>query len=213
MFSGADGVIAEESFLGEPILEVVWPATIADQASWGILLAPLADGSVDRVVIGGSCLARIALDVQVGDTVGLLDSSAAQNILEQVSAGSAAVLHVSPAASHYDHFQWGLIRFGAGGGSGPEIVEFEIIEIDCTTRCATARVTYQFCGQSNRIGEEIDLFDSLRGMLSGPEALLIGQRGFAIRMQGSHQCSLYGYGYDQCSWHIMSMTFNDTGCF
>lgn len=134
------GASEEASFVDEPILQASWPATNAEQFSWGVMPNPLTYGHVGRLIVSGVTPARLAKGVQVGDQVGI-GSSVGDDILAFDPDGAATVISV--AASDGDEFCWGVVRFGLHSAQVEAILlePLEAADDPLTGQtCATAQI-------------------------------------------------------------------------
>lgn len=222
IFDPAAGPAELSAFLFTPCLDVTWPALAGAQSTWGVLLSPLAHGSVGDAVVAGSCVARVSTDCQPGDTVGISsdDGDQTRDILVPVSGGSASVVSLSPLTepdADYAHpYKWAVIKFGGGGGGGgAELVHFQVLSVcpgsqtSGSCSCVFAVVTRVLCVSAIRVGDLIVVWDFGRCWFNIPLDLLVDRKGTAMLMEtgthdlGTTNCTGYGGARPgDCFWSV-----------
>jgi hypothetical protein len=154
-------------------------------------------------------------ELQIQDIVWTLKQSQEEPVTKLTPADSASpedsfLFTASVSASRVESFEiqvevtfaYGVETFtcsktkrvlieGEGNG-GSEIVSFTISSASCETGTAEASVTRIACGlASPSVGDSIHLIDDDGCYLLGDNALLIGRKGKAVRMEGDYECGWY----------------------
>ena len=99
------------------------------------------------------------------------------------------------------------------GGGGADIIAFQITTADCEALTAEATVIAVPCRNKTGIdvGDDVDLVDFVGCFLSGNEALLVGDKGWAAKMNpdatGTAEEDKVG-----CQWMIFSKCCPTESC-
>ena len=106
--------------------------------------------------------------------------------------------------------QWWVLSGGGGGGSS--VVLFTITDSEeCGTGCVDATVTLRACGLSSpEAGETIVVEDEAGCFFNVDPVLLLGLKGFAIKMEGAGSCD--PYSTEDCHWVVFSLCCATGGC-
>jgi len=98
------------------------------------------------------------------------------------------------------------------GGGGSDIVMFTITDSEeCGTGCVDATVTLRACGLSSpAVDSAIVVEDEAGCFFNVDPVLLLGLKGFAIKMEGAGSCD--PYSTEDCHWVVFSMCCATGGC-
>jgi hypothetical protein len=103
--------------------------------------------------------------------------------------------------------------WAAGGGGGVKMLLFEIFDADeCGVGCVNTEVVMVACGLSEaevKVGDELIVSDAAGCFFNVDPVFLIGVKGFAIKMDGTSDCS---YEEEDCHWVVISLCCSLGGC-
>lgn len=109
---------AERTFRDTPTFKIEYPCTDTYRGRFAVLQGPLPDGRIGyAAILSGKFVSLVDEDVTSGDEVDVSeDARQDDNSLSKVSGGVAKCLWAGPGTDLPEGTQWGIMRFGGGGG-------------------------------------------------------------------------------------------------
>lgn len=195
--------------------------TVTDESIWlngiepttecrfGILKYPAGDGEVVTAQVSGVCTALVNVTDEAHTFAAAADE---EYVLQSGGGGPLEILYAPEGTGELEC----VVRF-VGGTGGAQIIDFEIlyhcvdIFINSNCACATAIVTRTSCGGASvAVGDEILVWDRDLCWLNLPIDLLVGLRGWAVKMTnddayGDVACSESQEDTGPCRWVIKGL--------